>query len=49
MRLKAELHPDVAWCLRQRHRYHEEINEFYRQLEAVRTEPIKNSEAISDP
>ncbi len=43
MRLEAELHEDALWFLR-----HEcgqqELTTFYEGLDAVRTEPIRNSE-----
>lgn len=48
MRSKVELHSDVVWFVR--HRCTErEKGKFYAVLEAVRNEPIANSEAIIDP
>jgi hypothetical protein len=48
MRLQAELHRDVVWYLRNRCT-DREVSEFYEQLERVRKEPIKHSEALHDP
>jgi len=48
MRYKVELHPDVVWFVRKRCTPEEQAA-FYSQLEAIRLEPIKNSEATSDP
>ncbi|MEE9295414.1 MAG: hypothetical protein V3W34_10695 [Phycisphaerae bacterium] len=48
MPIKVELHPDVEWFLR--HRCNEnEVDAFYERLEAIRTAPIQNSEALVDP
>lgn len=43
-----ELHPDVVWFIKHRCN-RDEVDAFYRQLEALRREPIRNSEAIAEP
>lgn len=48
MLFKVELHPDVTWYIRHRCRRSVQ-DDFYRQLQAIRSEPINNSEAIDDP
>lgn len=48
MRVKVELHRDVVWFID--HRCTQaEARAFYRQLDAVREQPIRNSEALADP
>ena len=48
MLIKVGLHPDVVFFVR--HRCNpEEQKAFFVQLHAIRSEPITNSEAISDP
>jgi len=48
MRLKVELHPDVAWVIRHRCNAHERSS-FYERLEQVRSDPIELSEPTFDP
>ncbi len=48
MRLKVELHPDVQWFIKHRCNAAER-RVFYQQLDAVRSEPIKNSEPTFEP
>lgn len=51
MRIKVELHPDVAWFIR-RHCADEERRAFFEQLDNVRASPldtIEHSEAIIEP
>jgi hypothetical protein len=48
MRLKVELSSDVVWFVRHRCNA-EEQDAFYQGLEAVRSDPIEQSEATADP
>ena len=47
MRIRMELHPDVASDLKDRFRADEDS--FYERLRAVRDDPLKNSELYVDP
>ncbi len=48
MRVKVELHPNVAWSLR--HQFtREEVDEFYKRLHQLREAPLRHSEPTADP